>query len=328
MSSRGKISLPAQIDRSDGGAFLSLAKWWRKMLLALGFAICCCQAPVIAAQAPAKKKDEKKADRKTPKSDPKNLPEPLKAKSPKGDQEFWYYVPQCYDPKAKKTKRLPLVLSYHGAGSTGQAEISSWRALAEQYGFVVACPTSLLAGAGQAAGAVRQVKPEEFFQESEAALSIVASLKEKLPIDDRKVMVTGFSGGGNPAYWLAFTHPEIFPFACLRCGNFPMLLPRLAETQPEIKQAVENAAKASRFYIFWGEKDHPIILGEIDRTLAWVNALHPAHCEQERVMGLGHESRPDKAAAWFAAALEEVAKEWKSDAKAAELLEKSKLPGD
>ncbi len=279
----------------------------------LVFVVSCAAPAFAAAQAAGKKKDEKKTAAAKPV--PKNLPEPIHARSPKGDQDFWYYVPTCFDPKAKKPKRLPLVLSYHGAGGTGQAEISGWKALAEQYGFVVACPTSILAGAGQAAGAQRPVKAEEFFQESESALSIVDFLKEKLPLDDRRVMVTGFSGGGNPTYWLAFAHPEIFRFACPRCGNFPMILARLAESQLEVKKAVEAAAKASWFYIFWGEKDHPIILGEIDRTLAWVNALQPGHCKQEKVLGLGHESRPEKAAAWFADAMKEAEKDWAEEAK-------------
>ena len=235
----------------------------------------------------------------------------LSGKSPQGELDYWYYIPAGYTGK----KKVPLVLSYHGAGGTGQAEIGGWKKLAEQYGFIVACPTSEFAGAGHQAGVPMAFKPEEAEQEVIGALSIVKFLKEKYAIDPRRVLVTGFSGGGNPTYFLSFTHPEVFPFACPRCGNFPSTLQHLSAL-PENKATFEQAAQKSHFYIFYGEKDHPIILGSIDATLNWVNSLHPAHCKIEKVPGLGHSSSPDKAAKWFADEQKEAEKDWELEAKA------------
>jgi len=212
------------------------------------------------------------------------------------NREFWYYAPAALSP----LRPAPLVLSYHGAGSDGRRELDLWQPLAAQYGFIVACPTSRLAGAGQAVGARRLVSAAEFEAETATALAIVEYLRRHFAIDAQRVMVTGFSGGGNVAYWLAFTQPDIFPFFCSRSANFPARLRRYADTAAGQAQ-VRRAAAQSRIGIFWGEADHPLVCAELPDTLAWIKQWQPRFCLLEELPG-GHQPHAARAALWFVSA--------------------------
>ncbi len=262
---------------------MTRARAWYVIALSLALAFL---LPAAAARAGKRERGKK---RKKPPA--KAVP----ARSPKHNLDFWYYVPAS----AKGKRKVPLVLSYHGANGNGGGEIRMWQALAEKHGFIVACPTSRLAGAGQKAGVARRVNPQEYFTEAEAALSIVEMLTKKFKLDRRFVMVTGFSGGGNPSYWLGFIHPEVFPFLCTRCGNFPSLLPGLANAMPQLGAQVREAARNSYIYVFYGENDHPILLREIPNTIRVLQSLKAAHLKIQKVPGMKHQSRPEMAADWF-----------------------------
>lgn len=219
--------------------------------------------------------------------------------SPKGKQQFFYYVPATL----AKDKKAPLILSYHGAMGKGSGEIGQWTAAADKYGWIIACPTSDLAGARTKPGQARRLKVADFTKEAETALSIVTFLKGKFAIDDDKIMVTGFSGGGHPAFWLGFTHPEVFRYVVLRSANFPTYLPGAAAQDAKLKEAVQKATKDSRIYFFYGEKDHPILLGEAPKSIGWLQSLKPTHLKVEKLPAGGHSSRADLAVAWFAGEL-------------------------
>lgn len=221
----------------------------------------------------------------------------------------------CIPPALRAQRDVPLVISYHGAGSDGVNEAKAWIALAESNGFAVACPTSLLAGHGIAAGGHPAASGEvDFVKESDAAVSIIEMLAGMVALDRRRVMITGYSGGGNPTYWSGLFRPDAFPFVCTRCGNWPTLIAQQI-AGPRAEQA-RTAAAQSRFYVYWGERDHPIILGSIQQPLNALKALAPAFLKSEMIPGMGHDHSAGRAVTWFMAAMREAEPGWAAQAPA------------
>lgn len=208
-----------------------------------------------------------------------------------------WYVPASSADKDS----IPLVISYHGKGGNNQGEIGIWLDLAEKHGFAVACPKSYFAGADRPADDKRPLGP---IRELEDAVAVVAMLEDKRGIDERFIMATGFSGGGLPSYTAGLLRPDMFRFVCSRCGNFPAPIiaaaRQQAATQPQLARSIDAAVANVHFYFFYGEKDHPVIL-QIDapRQLQFFEAVKAPHFTKEMVPGMGHDSRPDKAADWF-----------------------------
>ena len=218
------------------------------------------------------------------------------------------YVPSKYTKK----RSWPLVISSHGRGGSGKGEMRAWQGLANRHGFIVACP-DMVTATNHRPGTSKLPPAEE---DDEVLLEIHATVSKHFRVNPRAVMVTGFSGGGNPSYHSGLRHPEVFTHICTRGGNFaPQQMPRNDEV-------LAAGRKHLRIYIFFGDKDHVLIVGDPDGTgqaFQARDALQKAgyeHVAFERVDGMKHQSRPDKAAAWFAAYLDEHKKAFKQADKA------------
>lgn len=201
------------------------------------------------------------------------------------------YVPKRY---SKKTS-WPLVISSHGRGGSGKGEMRAWPTLAEKHGFIVACPDMVTATHN------RETKSDlpGWKEDDEVLLAIVEAIGTQFNVNRRAVMITGFSGGGNPSYHSGLGHPDVFTHICTRGGNFS------PQQVPTNKDVLAKGTPKQHIYIFYGEKDHPLIVGEGGQPGAAGNA-HAAleaagykHLVIEKVPGMKHESRPGKAAAWF-----------------------------
>ncbi|MFN9367557.1 MAG: hypothetical protein ACK6CT_02145 [Planctomycetia bacterium] len=213
--------------------------------------------------------------------------------TPRHKMPLSYYVPAASVGK----DRVPLVLSYHGLGGSNESEIGPWINLAEKHGFVVACPKSYFAGGKRPPTDKRPLGP---IRELEDAIAIVEMIDAKRRIDGRFVMVTGFSGGGNPAYTAGLLRPDVFPFVCSRCGNFPDSLVVEARKHPDYGRSVQTALTKSHIYFFYGEKDHPIILEtDAPMQIEFFETAKAANFQKEMIAGMAHVSRPDRAADWF-----------------------------
>lgn len=110
-----------------------------------------------------------------------------------GGETRWFavYIPENY----QHGSLTPLVLNFHGAGSTfqQQALISGMNDKAETDGFVVVYPQALPANANvwfladSSAGSM----------DIELTQAIIDNLYEKLTIDPKRIYATGFSNGGG-----------------------------------------------------------------------------------------------------------------------------------
>ena len=207
--------------------------------------------------------------------------------------EFAVYVPKAYSPE----NPMPLVVSSHGAGGSGKGEIGAWVKLAEQYGFLVVCPSYGIAEKGFGWPTGRSLVDKE----DQMLMSILDRVGRSLNVDRELVLHTGFSGGGWPTCLVAMKHPDIFSALCYRSGNFDSRLVSGCVPRDMIAVWIRRP-----LYIFWGTKDHPIILGaggkpgEGPASLAFYQQLNCTNLKHEILEGGGHDSHPEMAAKWFA----------------------------
>jgi len=206
------------------------------------------------------------------------------------ERPFGVYVPKTY----RHDTPMPLVVSAHGSNQDGNTEIRAWAEYAEKYGFLVVCPTYWVTTPQHKAGALGFV----ISTDEKMLVEILHRVFASLNVDRELVMHTGFSGGGLPTTMIAMRHPEVFTSLCYRSPNF--LSP---------PQGVNPRAWQHRpIYIFWGSKDHPLIIEKGNQggppegpaTLAFLRQLGCTRLKHEILEGGGHASRPDLAAQWFA----------------------------
>ncbi|MDF1701727.1 MAG: alpha/beta hydrolase-fold protein [Planctomycetota bacterium] len=225
------------------------------------------------------------------------------------------YVPSQYSTK----KSWPLVISSHGRGGSGKGEMRAWQGLANRHGFIVACPDMVTATNHRPA----KSKLAPSTEDDEVLLEIHATITKHFRVNPRAVMVTGFSGGGNPSYHSGLRHPEVFTHICTRGGNFA------PQQIPGNDAVIAAGRKHLRIYIFFGDKDHVLIVGDPDGTgqaftaKAALEKNGYEHIEFERVEGMKHQSRPDKAAAWLGAYVDAHKKAFKAADQSDALIEKA-----
>ncbi|MBL8746128.1 MAG: dienelactone hydrolase family protein [Phycisphaerae bacterium] len=144
-------------------------------------------------------------------------------------------LPPRYDP----SKPAPLIIALHGTGGTGKQMADAWRATASRFGAVLVCPDALRpAGSGY---------HWMFIDESEwLVLRTLEWTKTKYPIDDSKVILTGFSQGANVTMQVTTKHPDLFDGAIVCCGHYEPHAQPLPEKPP---------ARWPRYVLLTGEHD-------------------------------------------------------------------------
>ena len=93
-------------------------------------------------------------------------------------------------------------------------------------------------------------------EDEEVLLSIFNEVAANFRVNRRAVMVTGFSGGGNPSYHTGLRHPDVITHICTRGGNFA------PQQMPTDEKVLAAGKKRMQIYIYYGDNDHPLILGE------------------------------------------------------------------
>ncbi len=238
----------------------------------------------------------------------------------KHDRAWTLIVPSKYSKK----KSWPLVISSHGRGGSGAGEMRAWQGLASKHGFIVACPDMVTATHNRAKKSTLPASQED----DEVLLEIYATVCAQFRVNRRAVMVTGFSGGGNPSYHSGLRHPDVFTHICTRGGNWA------PQHMPHDDKVLEAGKGHLQIYVFWGEKDHVLIIGDPHGTGQAYQALKALkdagyeNIKEEQVPAMGHKSRPDLAATWFAAYVAKNAKAFKAGDKVDDLLGKARADVD
>jgi polyhydroxybutyrate depolymerase len=117
---------------------------------------------------------------------------------------FILHVPSSYTGNAP----VPLVLDWHGLGSSGsaQAGLSGYKALSEQEGFIVAWPNGLenAWNIGPCCTTSRDVDDLGF------ARAIVSDIEQRACVDPKRVYADGYSMGGGMSHYLACNAADVF----------------------------------------------------------------------------------------------------------------------
>lgn len=116
------------------------------------------------------------------------------------ERKYILFVPTTYDPR----RPAPLVLSFHGAGGWPalQRDISTWNALAEREGFLVAYP----AGRDAQGPRIWRVNRGPGLGEDVRFVSdLIDDLRRRYNIDPARIYANGLSNGGGMSFALSCT---------------------------------------------------------------------------------------------------------------------------
>jgi len=218
-------------------------------------------------------------------------PVPFKGEVPKGGKtymvdpatgnSFWIYVPKKYNHK----KPVPVIVSCHGTPPFDVAEhhIRTWEWYGEKYGCIVICPdlhgTDGIFGAGPIGGMLNNER---------IILSIISSLCYKYNIDRSNIMITGFSGGGFPAYWVGLRHPDIFSVIVPQNCNF---------NRSSIEGWYPPQARDMSVMIYYGQVDPPTIVIQSQNGIEYLRSR--GFKVATKVIPGGHERHPEVAMNFF-----------------------------
>jgi pimeloyl-ACP methyl ester carboxylesterase len=177
----------------------------------------------------------------------------------------WVYVPASLD----RSKPAPLVLFFHGAGSSPTAYTGLVSGAAEKAGTVVAMPRSSGLGWGTAT-------------DGRTVAETLRRMKEEIAIDERRIALAGHSAGGAYAYLLAYAgaeHSAVFTLAS-------PYVPVSAVADPSYKPPIR---------MYYGTAD-PNYASSYPRLRAQWERLGVSWGEDVRP-GYGHGSWPDESMA-------------------------------
>ncbi len=218
-------------------------------------------------------------------------PVPFKGEVPKGGKtymrdpatgnSFWMYVPKKYD----HNKPTPVIVSCHGTPPYDVAEhhIRTWEWYGEKYGCIIICPdlqgTDGIFGAGPIGGMLNSER---------IILSIISSLCYKYNIDRNNIMITGFSGGGFPAYWVGLRHPDVFSVVVPQNSNF---------NRSSIEGWYPPQATKTNVLIYYGQFDVAPIVMQSQNGIEYLRSR--GFKVETKIISGGHDRHPEVAMNFF-----------------------------
>ena len=199
--------------------------------------------------------------------------------------KYWLYVPSYYD----ELDSCPLVVTLHGTnpwdGRTRQ--ILEWRDTAERHGLIVVAPQlKSTQGYVPVVPSVWYADEKDLAHDERSVLAMVDHIGRNYRIDRRSILLTGFSSGGFPLYYIGLRNPQVFDMLIARDCNSDEDLFGKVEVTEELKKLPIT--------IFWGKDDMPAIRDQSWGAFRW---LREHGCEQteRKVVHGGHLRRPDVA---------------------------------
>lgn len=143
-----------------------------------------------------------------------------------------------------KSKAAPLVVALHGFGSSAAEEKDTWREAAASVGAILLTPQ----GTNQRGSSYNWGDNLDEIEEN--IMSAIDDVMDKQKIDKKRIVIAGFSQGGQIAYALALRNPDTF------CGVIPVCgLCKESESAFD-----DDAVKNLRVCILYGSDDEDEIL--------------------------------------------------------------------
>jgi predicted esterase len=143
-------------------------------------------------------------------------------------------LPDGFDPG----KKYPLLIAMHGFGGEPVNFSKAFKGAGNKKGYIVCCPYAPEV-MGQAS-----FNWGEWDQADKRIMETIVFLKGKYNIDEKRMIIAGFSQGGYYSYYLGLKHPDIFTGAIPIGPGF----------RPELDTMLSGAAAAKmKFYVLMGE---------------------------------------------------------------------------
>lgn len=131
------------------------------------------------------------------------------------DMQYWLYLPD-----ERPRDGLPLVVMLHGChqSATQFAQGTRMNHLAEAKGFAVLYPQQSVTVQAQRCWRWYDRATQEGGGETEVLASLIGTVCERYPIDQRRIHACGLSAGAGMAAILALNHPERIAAVALHSG--------------------------------------------------------------------------------------------------------------
>lgn len=181
------------------------------------------------------------------------------------------YVPDTLE----RTKPAPLIIALHGYGGTAKEMADVWKGVAAENGAILIAPQGMdAAGEGWS------------WENMRSAEFIVLAAMEKIgkahKIDEKRVVLSGFSQGGFAAYSIGFKHPTRFR------GVVPVAAVYNGSLAPKPGAGKEGYPK---FVIMVGSRDR--VLAENKKAASDLEAAGISH-KLNVYDGVGHTFPQDR----------------------------------
>jgi len=207
---------------------------------------------------------------------------PRREVNPVSGKGYWIYVPSTY----RHSEPMPLIVSCHGTPPYDVSEhhIREWKWYAEKNGCIVVAPelvgTDGILGDGPLSG---------MLSNEQHILSLISTLSFRYNLDLANVMITGFSGGGFPTYFVGLRHPDVFSVVVARNCNF---------SRGNLDGWYPEQAKQTPILVYYGSADPAAIQSQSAAAVQYLRE-NGFHVKSEVIPGVGHERHPEVAMEFF-----------------------------
>lgn len=178
-----------------------------------------------------------------PVTQPQDTPVPeMLLREPGSNTKYYLYVPSNYDP----ARAWPMMVTLHGSylWDGPQRQVKEWKHLAEQRGFVVVAP--FLKSTQGTLPAFTHLRKNDLAEDEQNVLAIMEDIRKRYCIDEKSVMISGYSAGGFPLHYIALRNPQLFSVAVSRTANCDMKIVR--------DIPITDAARKLHYLIFFSKR--------------------------------------------------------------------------
>lgn len=218
----------------------------------------------------------------------------LKLTSAKTGADYFLYVPSYYDSR----HAWPLVVTLHGTYGfdSARTQIKEWRGLAERKGFLVVAPA--LKSTQGILPVFSSLRMKDLARDEKRVLDVIEHVKGGYNVDGSTVMITGFSAGGYPLYYIGLRNPELFG----------ALVARMCSSDLEMLRSlpVTDRARAMPMLIFFSKTGVSPLYSNLNpvarESWATYRWLYLQGCTKARIKPIpgGHHRKPEIAYEFWA----------------------------
>jgi len=207
---------------------------------------------------------------------------PVRRVDPATGQGYWIYVPSTY----RHDRAAPVIVSCHGTPPYDVANhhIREWQWYGEKNGCIVVAPELIATDGIIGDGPLTGMLADERY-----ILSLLSTLGYRYNIDLANIMITGFSGGGFPTYWVGLRRPDIFSVVVARNCNF---------SESNLDGWYPPEAKKTPVLVYYGTDDPGAIKGQSEAAIRYLRAKG-FNVAWKVIPNVGHERHPEVAMEFF-----------------------------